>query len=165
MKQYFFISLLVLISNLSIGQGKLSKDQKFVFLHGLYGDIPIAILEVVPGNTMGYYRQYIIRNSDNEVELIINKRFIDLDSLKTKDNRSGSLDYLEFVFTDSLLVAQVACSEKNENDLMFIKKIVAKLCGVISGCGNCPTSYGLNYAWVKEFIKENPVKYFLKNQK
>jgi hypothetical protein len=157
MKKNIFIGLFVLISSLGFGQRKISNNHELLFRKGGF---LVAQLEKVSYKDAKYYRQFIIKNKDNEVVLIINKKFTRFDSLKTKTNPAGYLNYLEFVFIDSLLRGQVLCTEKQGNDLNFVKSLIIALCDSFPGGDGGPPTYGLNYAWVKEFIKKNPVKYF-----
>ena len=157
MKQYFFITLLILVSSLSIGQRKISNNQELVFRKvGFLVDQ----FEKVGCRASGDFCQFIIKNSRNEVELLIYSRFVRFDSLISKTNIYGDSYFLEFVFTDKFLRSQVSCTEKQVFNSDFVKKLVITLCDSFPGGDGGPPTYGLNDAWVKEFIKEHPVRYF-----
>lgn len=119
----------------------------------------IAQFEKIRCRSAGDFCQFILKNSSNEIIIVIYKRYLYFDSLKTKENTAGYGYYLEFVFPDKFLKAQVVCTEKQVIDSEFVKKIVSGLCKVFSGCGHCANNYGLEENALDKFVKQNPAKY------
>ena len=158
-KNYFLLAIFLFSSISLFSQGKLQKNQEFLFHYGSYGKIPIGIFEVVRDKSPNSYRQYLLRNSDSVVELVISIEHYWNDSLRTNEEPYKHLTYLEFSFIKYWKKAQFVCTEKQAFNLKYIKSIITALCDIDKNCGNCSSSYGLQRDLVEKFTIESPVKF------
>jgi hypothetical protein len=157
MKLIYIFFLLSIISNtLKAQELKYKWDGEFLRNSDSF---KIAKVEIAGCNSERSFCEYIIKNFRGEVVLIIKKKFINIDSLKSSVNKIGCIDYLDFLFIHAFKKAQIVCSEKEIIDNTFIHSLIFKLCYSFSRGGHLDMGYGLNKESASLFIKENPYRF------